>query len=64
MIARQAGIGNIVFVSLDLGAYDTVYAMIVIIGMLGILFDVGFEMLRRRLVGWADSPHTIMVGSA
>jgi len=64
MIARQAGIGNIVFVSLDLGAYDTVYAMIVIIGMLGILFDVGFEVLRRRLVGWADSPHTIMVGSA
>ncbi len=64
MIARQAGIGNIVFVSLDLGAYDTVYAMIVIIGMLGILFDVGFEVMRRRLVGWAESPHTIMVGSA
>ena len=35
MIARQAGVGNILFNSLDMAQYDTVYATIVIIGVLG-----------------------------
>jgi NitT/TauT family transport system permease protein len=64
MIARQSGIGNIVFTSLDIGAYDTVYAMIVIIGMLGILLDVLFELLRGRLVRWAEPAQAIVVGTA
>ena len=33
MIARQAGVGNILFNALDMAQYDTVYAMIVIIGI-------------------------------
>ncbi|HEY2137451.1 MAG TPA: ABC transporter permease [Xanthobacteraceae bacterium] len=64
MIARQAGVGNILFNSLDMAQYDTVYAMIVIIGALGFVLDAAFELLRARLVGWADSPATIAVGSA
>ena len=36
MIARQAGVGNILFNSLDMALYDTVYAMIVIIGAAGL----------------------------
>jgi NitT/TauT family transport system permease protein len=36
MIARQSGAGNILFNSLDMGQYDTVYAMIIIIGAMGI----------------------------
>ncbi len=63
MIARQAGIGNIIFVSLDLGVYDRVYAMIVIIGMLGFVLDVLFEFLRHRLVAWAEPTQTIVVGA-
>lgn len=63
MIARQAGIGNIIFVSLDLGIYDRVYAMIVIIGALGFILDVLFEFMRGRLVAWAEPAQTIMVGS-
>ena len=48
MIARQSGAGNILFNSLDMGQYDIVYAMIIIIGALGIGLDAAFERLRRR----------------
>jgi NitT/TauT family transport system permease protein len=63
MIARQAGIGNIIFVSLDLGIYNRVYAMIVIIGALGFILDVIFEFMRGRLVAWAEPAQTIVAGS-
>jgi NitT/TauT family transport system permease protein len=63
MIARQAGVGNILFNALDMAQYDTVYAMIVIIGVLGYVLDVGFERLRMRLVGWAEPSHDIVVGT-
>ena len=54
MIARQSGAGNILFNSLDMGQYDTVYAMIVIIGAMGIGLDAAFEKLRSRLVRWSE----------
>ena len=63
MIARQAGVGNILFNALDMAQYDTVYAMIVIIGVLGFVLDVGFERLRARLVAWAEPVHEIAVGT-
>jgi len=63
MIARQTGVGNIIFVSLDLGFYDRVYAMIVIIGALGFVLDVAFERLRHRLVAWAEPSQAIVVGT-
>jgi NitT/TauT family transport system permease protein len=54
MIARQSGAGNILFNSLDMGQYDTVYAMIIIIGGMGIGLDAAFEKLRGRLVRWSE----------
>jgi ABC-type nitrate/sulfonate/bicarbonate transport system permease component len=63
MIARQSGVGNILFNSLDMALYDTVYAMIVIIGMLGFVLDVAFERLRSWLVAWAEPVHQIAVGT-
>ena len=54
MIARQSGAGNILFNALDMGQYDTVFAMIIIIGALGICLDAAFERVRRRLVRWSD----------
>jgi NitT/TauT family transport system permease protein len=54
MIARQSGAGNILFNSLDMGQYDIVYAMIIIIGALGIGLDAAFERLRGRLVRWSE----------
>ncbi len=64
MIARQAGVGNILFNSLDMAQYGTVYAMIVIIGIMGFVIDAAFEWLRGRLVSWAEPVHEIAVGSA
>jgi NitT/TauT family transport system permease protein len=65
MIARQAGVGNILFNAMDMAQYDTVYAMIVIIGVLGFAIDAAFEALRRRLVAWAQPTHQIAaVGTA
>jgi NitT/TauT family transport system permease protein len=64
MIARQTGIGNIFFNALDMAQYDTVYAMIIVIGILGFLCDWSFEVVRRMLLGWAAPVHDIAVGSA
>src|SRR6516162_11486811 len=47
MIARQSGAGNILFNALDMGQYDTVFAMIVVIGALGICLDAVFDRVRR-----------------
>ncbi len=47
MIARQSGAGNILFNALDMAQYDTVFAMIIIIGAMGIGLDAAFEQLRR-----------------
>ena len=61
MIARKQGVGDILFNALAMAQYETVYATIVIIGLLGFLIDVAFEWLRPRLVGWADPAHEIAV---
>jgi NitT/TauT family transport system permease protein len=54
MIARQSGAGNILFNALDMGEYDTVFAMIIIIGAMGIGLDAAFEKMRGRLVRWSE----------
>ena len=54
MIARQSGAGNILFNALDMGQYDTVFAMIIVIGAMGIILDAAFEKLRRSLVKWSE----------
>ena len=54
MIARQSGAGNILFNALDMGQYDTVFAMIIIVGAMGIGLDAAFERIRARLVRWSE----------
>jgi NitT/TauT family transport system permease protein len=54
MIARQSGAGNILFNALDMGQYDTVFAMIIIIGGMGICLDAAFEKMRQHLVRWSE----------
>lgn len=54
MIARQSGAGNILFNALDMGQYDTVFAMIIIVGAMGICLDAIFEKVRARLVRWSE----------
>jgi NitT/TauT family transport system permease protein len=61
MIARQSGAGNILFNALDMAQYDTVFAMIIIIGAMGILLDAAFERLRSALVKWSEPRFDIPV---
>ncbi|VCU71131.1 Putative aliphatic sulfonates transport permease protein SsuC [Pigmentiphaga humi] len=63
MIARQDGAGNILFNAMDMAQYELVYAMIVVIGALGILLDVCFESARARLTHWADRQSDAAAGS-
>lgn len=55
MIARQSGVGNLLFNSLDMALYELTYAMIVLIAAIGFAIDVAFEAVRRRLTFWAVS---------
>jgi NitT/TauT family transport system permease protein len=64
MIARQAGVGNILFNSLDMAQYGAVYATILIIAALGFGLDLAIERLRSRLLAWAEPVHQIAVGTA
>ncbi|MBC7584869.1 MAG: ABC transporter permease [Tardiphaga sp.] len=57
MIARQSGAGNILFNALDMAQYDTTFAMIMIIGAMGIALDAAFEKLRGSLVRWSKPLH-------
>jgi len=61
MIARQSGAGNILFNALDMAQYDTVFAMIIIIGAMGIILDAAFERLRGALVKWSEPRFEIPV---
>jgi NitT/TauT family transport system permease protein len=59
MIARKQGVGDILFNALAMAEYSTVYATIVIIGLLGFVIDALFELLRGRVVAWAEPTHEI-----
>ena len=37
-----------------MGEYDTVFAMIIIVGAMGIGLDALFERVRARLVRWSE----------
>jgi NitT/TauT family transport system permease protein len=59
MIARKQGVGDLLFNALAMAEYNTVYATIVIIGILGFIIDAGFEAFRLRAVAWAEPQHDI-----
>src|ERR1700736_6779909 len=53
-IARGSGAGKILFNALDMRQYDPTYAMIIIIGAMGIRLDAGFERMGSQLVKWSE----------
>ncbi len=55
MIARQEGVGNLLFTSMDMAQYASVYAVILILAVLGFTLDWLFEKARRYLTHWAES---------
>lgn len=64
MIARQSGAGNILFNAMDMAQYDTVFAMVIVIGALGIVLDAAFDGLRRRLVRWSEPRQEILMSAS
>jgi NitT/TauT family transport system permease protein len=60
MIARQEGIGNLLFTSMDMAQYSTVYAVIMLLAVLGIACDALFEFVRKRCTHWHDSTQSLM----
>ncbi len=55
MIARQEGVGNLLFTAMDMAQYATVYAVILILAVIGFVLDWLFERVRRYLIRWSDS---------
>lgn len=49
MIARQEGIGNLLFTSLDMAHYSMVYSVILVLAVLGVVCDWLFELLRKKI---------------
>jgi ABC-type nitrate/sulfonate/bicarbonate transport system permease component len=64
MIARQSGVGNLLFNSLDMAQYRTVYATILVISAIGVALDLAFEQVRRRLTFWAETRDEILAEAA
>lgn len=62
MVARQSGMGNLLFNSMDMALYEKVYAMIVLISALGFVADVAFEGIRKRLTAWAITSDKPVLG--
>jgi NitT/TauT family transport system permease protein len=46
-----------------MGQYDTVFAMIIIVGAMGIGLDAAFEKMRARLVRWSEPQFDLPVSS-
>ena len=44
--------------------YHSVYATIVVIGLLGFVLDLAFETLRGGWSRWAEPSHAIVASSA
>ena len=55
MIARQEGVGNLLFTSMDMAQYPSVYAVILILALMGVVLDWLFEKARRYLTRWSES---------
>jgi NitT/TauT family transport system permease protein len=55
MIARQEGVGNLLFTSMDMAQYSSVYAVILILALMGVVLNWLFEKVRRYLTRWAES---------
>lgn len=55
MIARQEGVGNLLFTSMDMAQYAMVYAVILVLALLGFVLDGLFEVIRRLLTHWSES---------
>jgi len=53
MIARQSGLGYYLFNSLEMGLYQTTYSVLIIISGIGLLLDLIFSLIMRKVLIWS-----------
>ena len=49
------GLGRVLAVSAGIGNYTTVYAIVVVTGVLGLIINLGFRAIERRTLAWHQS---------
>lgn len=53
LIAAQQGLGYRIVRAQRVRQTDTIFAVLIVIGVIGVLMDLGFRLLRNRLSPWA-----------
>jgi ABC-type nitrate/sulfonate/bicarbonate transport system permease component len=62
-IVGVPGLGAEVLVAYSSGAFDRMYALIVVAGVLGLVVNLGFHAVERRVLAWHPS-HRVDEGGA
>ena len=55
MTIGNPGLGRVLAVSAGIGNYTTVYAIVVVTGVLGLIINLGFRAIERRTLAWHQS---------
>jgi NitT/TauT family transport system permease protein len=53
LIAAQQGLGYRIVRAQRGNHTDTIFAVLIVIGVIGVLMDLGFRVLRNKLSPWA-----------
>jgi len=56
LIAAQQGLGYRITRAQRFLQTDKIFAVLIVIGIIGVAMDVGFRLLRNRIAPWARSP--------
>ena len=55
MTIGNPGLGRVLAVAAGIGNYTTVYAIVVVTGVLGLIINLGFRAIERRSLAWHQS---------
>lgn len=55
MFINVPGLGQAIMLAREAGQWTTVYALVIVTGMLGLLVNLGFRAIERRTLSWHQS---------
>lgn len=55
MTIGNPGLGRQLTIASGIGNYTTVYAIVIVTGVLGLIINIGFRAIERRSLGWHQS---------
>jgi ABC-type nitrate/sulfonate/bicarbonate transport system permease component len=55
LVIGAPGLGNQIGVAMASSAVPTMYALIVVVGLIGVAVNIGFRALERRALAWHPS---------